>query len=154
MTGVLCPACGSAKTDVKDSRPQPGGWRRRRRCACGHRFTTMELVVDERPRVVQQVPVVGGSAMRVVPLDADVLTDDMKRELAARIAAQVNEALGLPLTYGEVAREPFAGMRVSFRAPAQLVEDFPPLRAELRPCGKPLTKGCLCGLCRHMRTVT
>lgn len=95
MTGIICPACGSAKTDVKDSRPQPDGWRRRRLCGCGHRFSTMELVVDERPRVVQQVVTQGGAALRVVPLDLDALDDSLKRQLAARIAAQVNEVLGL-----------------------------------------------------------
>jgi len=55
--GLGCSACGEAGlSEVLDSRPQEGGWRRRRRCACGHRFSTMEVVVSEdAPMIVEQI---------------------------------------------------------------------------------------------------
>ncbi len=43
--GIACPVCGSADHTVKDSRPGPGYWRRRRSCKCGERFTTVEIEV-------------------------------------------------------------------------------------------------------------
>lgn len=41
-----CPVCRSGTSRVKDSRPSGthhGMWARRRECANGHRFTTMEM---------------------------------------------------------------------------------------------------------------
>jgi transcriptional regulator NrdR family protein len=40
---MKCPQCG-AWSDVKDSRQG----RRRRECANGHRFTTQEIIIDEK----------------------------------------------------------------------------------------------------------
>ena len=40
---MKCPYCG-AWSDVKDSRQG----RRRRECANGHRFTTQEIIIDEK----------------------------------------------------------------------------------------------------------
>ena len=41
--GILCPACGSGRSSVIDSRPSDGYIRRRRECDdCSHRFTTRE----------------------------------------------------------------------------------------------------------------
>jgi len=40
---MKCPHCG-AWSDVKDSRQG----RRRRECANGHRFTTQEIIIDEK----------------------------------------------------------------------------------------------------------
>lgn len=42
------PTCGEAGSATKDSRPASGGekWRRRRECSNGHRFTTVELVLE------------------------------------------------------------------------------------------------------------
>jgi transcriptional regulator NrdR family protein len=45
--GIVCPACGSANVGVKDTRPFPGGIRRRRLCECGTRFSTMEMPVED-----------------------------------------------------------------------------------------------------------
>lgn len=45
ILGIPCPLCGGP-TDIHDSRPVPGGVRRRRRCesiACGGAITTVEL---------------------------------------------------------------------------------------------------------------
>ncbi len=58
-----CPHCGSADTEVKDSRPATGipSIRRRRRCtSCRSRFSTYELIFlqsgDERcPELAPQV---------------------------------------------------------------------------------------------------
>jgi len=50
---MICPACGSAAHEVKDSRPnaEENAIRRRRRCGCGHRFTTFE-VLREDPELI------------------------------------------------------------------------------------------------------
>ena len=46
--GVACPECGHAESNVTDSRPSGATMRRRRRCcACAHRFTTYELSHQE-----------------------------------------------------------------------------------------------------------
>lgn len=44
--GIPCPVCGRSDLhQVKDTRPGPGYWRRRRYCACGERFNTVEFHV-------------------------------------------------------------------------------------------------------------
>jgi len=48
-TGIPCPACGSDSSDVVDSRPTHGAFRRRRQCGCGARFTTYEMVDEAQP---------------------------------------------------------------------------------------------------------
>lgn len=65
--GILCPECGDADSGVKDSRAQPDGWRRRRLCACGHRFTTLEVTVHDEPVVIERLNVQGGQCLRVRP---------------------------------------------------------------------------------------
>lgn len=49
--GMVCPACKSESTRVRDSRPAEAGTiRRRRRClACQKRFTTYEVVSESLP---------------------------------------------------------------------------------------------------------
>jgi DNA-directed RNA polymerase subunit M/transcription elongation factor TFIIS len=42
--GIRCPACGSGKHIVYNSRHAGGARRRSRQCACGYRFTTDERV--------------------------------------------------------------------------------------------------------------
>ena len=44
---MQCPECDYHVTDTLDTRPQPGGWRRRRRKCfrCGHKFSTAERVI-------------------------------------------------------------------------------------------------------------
>lgn len=77
--GIACPTCGEAdRSEVKDSRPQPGGQRRRRLCGvCGFRFGTIEVVVAQEPIIVERVSVQGcGAAIRCRPLSASgVLTN-------------------------------------------------------------------------------
>jgi hypothetical protein len=58
-----CPICGRVdSTTVTDSRPVDGGRRRRRRKACdgcGHRWTTVEMAVEEaqtRDQLVDCLP--------------------------------------------------------------------------------------------------
>lgn len=48
MSYFRCVSCGSLKTEVIDNQAS-GAFRRRRRrkCVCGHRFSTIELPVDE-----------------------------------------------------------------------------------------------------------
>lgn len=43
MSGLNCPQCG-AKGMVTDSRPHPKGIRRRRACANGHRYSSLEQI--------------------------------------------------------------------------------------------------------------
>lgn len=90
--GMLCPACGQADASgVKDSRPQPGGTRRRRVCACGHRFRTLEVAVGTEPVTLERVAVHGCvDAIRV-----RFAEDDLKRRLADRITEAVNAVLGV-----------------------------------------------------------
>lgn len=50
VMGTPCPACGSSDHIVLDSRPAVSSVRRRRQCgACGHRFTTYEIVSEVIP---------------------------------------------------------------------------------------------------------
>lgn len=66
---MRCPYCGSAETQVKDSRPTEDGTaiRRRRICAdCGGRFTTFERVQLRELTVVKKTG-------RRVPFDRDKL---------------------------------------------------------------------------------
>lgn len=44
-----CPNCG-ADSGVLETRRAPSGLRRRRWCKCGHKFTTLELIVPEGRR--------------------------------------------------------------------------------------------------------
>ena len=45
--GIACPACGSDRLVVMDSRPTLKTVRRRRKCAgCGKRVTTLERIYD------------------------------------------------------------------------------------------------------------
>lgn len=48
-TGLLCPNCGNRAHQVTDSRPAVAAHRRRRSCACGYRFTTIETILPPRP---------------------------------------------------------------------------------------------------------
>jgi transcriptional regulator NrdR family protein len=43
--GLKCPECQSNNLLVNDSRPAAGYHRRRYKCECGHRFTTVEFTV-------------------------------------------------------------------------------------------------------------
>jgi transcriptional regulator NrdR family protein len=48
----VCPNCSALKTHIVDSRPRDNGAgvRRRRKCTvCGHRFSTMEIPLEENP---------------------------------------------------------------------------------------------------------
>ncbi|MCS7056235.1 MAG: transcriptional regulator NrdR [Thermoflexales bacterium] len=53
---MKCPSCGSSDTHVIDTVREPsGGIRRRRSCkACGHRFNTIERIVETTPLVIKR----------------------------------------------------------------------------------------------------
>jgi transcriptional regulator NrdR family protein len=52
MTRSWCPHCGSDRTYVKDVQQDDKGIRRRRECnACGWRYTTVEVPLDELTRL-------------------------------------------------------------------------------------------------------
>lgn len=45
IRGTPCPSCAGLKSRVVDVRPTRGVYvRRRRECACGHRYSTREIV--------------------------------------------------------------------------------------------------------------
>ena len=49
--GLICPHCGTPDdTFVTNSRQHASGRTRRHRCGCGGRFSTIEVVVSEKPR--------------------------------------------------------------------------------------------------------
>lgn len=49
--GLICPHCGTPDdTQVTDSRQHVSGRNRRHHCGCGKRFSTIEVVVSEKPR--------------------------------------------------------------------------------------------------------
>ncbi len=54
MSYFLCPACKKwAEAKVTDCRKAKGanGWRRRRKClGCGSRYSTLEVIIQERKR--------------------------------------------------------------------------------------------------------
>jgi len=92
VSGLSCPACGAVEgIVVRDTRPQPGGQRRRRVCSCGHRFTTIEVIVDRHPVILERVSLHGClDAIRIRESD-----ETFKALLADRIAAAVNDVLRL-----------------------------------------------------------
>lgn len=49
--GVRCPDCGLTTSAVVDKRDVPGKIRRRRMCAQGHRFNTLEVILPPRVKV-------------------------------------------------------------------------------------------------------
>jgi len=52
-TGLTCTRCGKADdTRTLASRPHVSGRSRRHLCGCGHRFTTIEVVVSDSPRLL------------------------------------------------------------------------------------------------------
>ena len=51
MSHIPCPECGDTNSSVRDSRFSPNpvpNIMRRRRCVCGHRYTTKEVVSEHR----------------------------------------------------------------------------------------------------------
>src|SRR5688500_11746895 len=77
---MRCPYCGSAETQVKDSRPSEDGAaiRRRRVCPeCGGRFTTFERVQLRELQVLKR-------SGRRMPLDRDKLMRSIQIALRKR----------------------------------------------------------------------
>ncbi|PJF47830.1 MAG: transcriptional repressor NrdR [Chloroflexi bacterium] len=94
---MKCPSCASGDTHVIDTVREPsGGIRRRRSCrACGHRFTTIERVLETTPLVVKR----GGrreafnrdkilEGVRIACAKRPVAAQDIER-LASQVEAQV-----------------------------------------------------------------
>ena len=45
--GIICPECGAANnSEVTDSRPREKGLYRRRKCICGYRWSTLEVLYE------------------------------------------------------------------------------------------------------------
>lgn len=87
-----CPRCNT-KSIVKDSRPSPGTWRRRRECeGCGHRFSTYEITAPDEGSAILNCDgrisyVLGAGA----PLDlsdlAAVLEEYVRRKITTTLSA-------------------------------------------------------------------
>lgn len=60
--GIRCPSCGGRISTVNESRAHQGVRLRRRRCRCGHRYTTVEQPIDASIYDV----IVKGSAYKVL----------------------------------------------------------------------------------------
>jgi transcriptional regulator NrdR family protein len=54
MSQYLCPEC-QGSSSVVETRAASGNLRRRRKCANGHRFSTMEVSADVPAKIVQLV---------------------------------------------------------------------------------------------------
>lgn len=54
---MKCPTC-QQETTVAETRVVVSGMRRRRRCLCGARFTTVEVIVPERTRFNERMVLV------------------------------------------------------------------------------------------------
>jgi transcriptional regulator NrdR family protein len=53
VTGIICPRCGTPDdTRVVDSRPHTSGRKRRHQCGCSHRFSTIEILLSDKPRTL------------------------------------------------------------------------------------------------------
>ena len=50
---MLCPKCGADSTMVIEGRLNKRGFRRRRECACGFRFSTIEVGLEEYGQLLQ-----------------------------------------------------------------------------------------------------
>lgn len=75
--GIKCPSC-AGKSMVVDSRPDKKGIRRRRRCDCGHRFSTIETVLKEVVKAkVERVPS-GKRMLHKMDLPLTYLTAEQK----------------------------------------------------------------------------
>ena len=89
--GLKCPACGSAKMFVADTRIASGHIRRRRKCeACNHRATTYEVIDQQGDPAGTKVGDALQLRTQLMKLDPD--TRLMVRKLIARLAAVASEA--------------------------------------------------------------
>ena len=66
-TGICCPFCDDGALAVMDTRPLDLARRRRYRCSAGHRFSTLEVIVENGSAVVIQL---GKGGVKRMSLDA------------------------------------------------------------------------------------
>lgn len=81
-TGIACPACGKVENGVKDSRANKSDTsiRRRRRCVCGERFTTVEVVVTGHRALLEHSHGHGWLATPVAQIERTI-TERIRRRL-------------------------------------------------------------------------
>jgi transcriptional regulator NrdR family protein len=56
--GICCPECGSGDNAVTDTRPWRAFIKRRRRCGCGHAWSTAEVpmaIFHDYPRIIREM---------------------------------------------------------------------------------------------------
>lgn len=83
MTWRLCPKCRKSSATVVDSRwSEEGAVRRRHACRstkCGHRFTTVEILVPQGGHTAHYMNPVGNAVKIVIDDLAQYLTDRASR---------------------------------------------------------------------------
>lgn len=80
VPGLTCPRCGTPDdTRTLSSRPHASGRNRRHLCGCGQRFTTIEVVVSEKPRrlVGSHVSDAGLSKAKLIARVASLLEETL-----------------------------------------------------------------------------
>lgn len=80
-SAFACPECKTTKTKCVDSRLGPNGWRRRRLCENGHRFTTLECAVPE------------GQSTRECRTEAQLIRDAERSLLEAEVLRSIRDEL-------------------------------------------------------------
>lgn len=80
-SAFACPECKTVKTKCVDSRLGPNGWRRRRRCENGHRFTTLESPIPE------------GQHTRVCQSEAQIIRESERALMEAQVLRSIRDEL-------------------------------------------------------------
>lgn len=94
--GIHCPQCRSTESEIKDSRPNARGVRRRRKCCnCTERFTTLESVIGSSNGMML---VTATGRCIPVSLDMESFAERTGLEVGSvvseRLRAALREALG------------------------------------------------------------
>lgn len=114
-SGIRCPACGSTRTGVKDSRPGGDRIRRRRQCDnCGERMTTYEVtdaafdaaLKASNPTLHALPPAVRSTFLRLAKQVADV-SGEKKAKMDLGPPMQAGERVATKGEPGTVVRAMF-----------------------------------------------
>lgn len=85
MGDFRCSNCGGTKTSITDVRPTGAfKMRRRRKCECGHRFSTIEIPMEE----YALLDIVDGSAVAKLHRDAKRIADTIDAIIRQRHQAE------------------------------------------------------------------
>lgn len=82
-TGIVCPICKDGRPGVLASQPLDKARRRRYRCDAGHRFSTLEVIIEAGKPVVLEMGASGVTRMSL---------DDWLGRRVERAASAVRDA--------------------------------------------------------------